>query len=147
MKAEARYSEAVQPLKEENSPNPDIFLSVVIPAHDEYDEHDKHNDYDDYDEQNLIDDTVSTVKDYLQAQDFNSEIIIVGEGNYDRTTEVIKGPGRYVYDFKEQRSSRVKRDIENLGLGFSIARSILRTRGKYILCTDENLSTPIWEVE
>jgi len=132
MRAEARYLEQIQPLEEENSPNPDIFLSVVIPVSTE---------------QERIDDTLGTVKDYLQTQDFNSEIIIVDDGNYDRTTEIIKSLGRYVYDFKEQRSTRVNRRIKTLGQGFSIARSILRTRGKYILCTDEDLSTPISEVE
>jgi len=132
MRAEARYLEPIQPLEEESSPNPDIFLSVVIPVSTE---------------QDRIDDTLSTVKDYLQTQDFNSEIIIVDDGNYDRTMEIIKSLGRYVYEFKEQRSTRIKMSIKNLGQGFSIARSILRTRGKYILCMDEDLSTPISEVE
>jgi dolichyl-phosphate beta-glucosyltransferase len=132
MRAEARYLEPIQPLEEENSPKPDIFLSVVIPVSTEGDR---------------IDDTLSTVNDYLQTQDFNSEIIIVDDGNYDRTMEIIKSLGRYVYEFKEQRSTRIKMSIKNLGQGFSIARSILRTRGKYILCMDEDLSTPISEVE
>ncbi|MEW6380400.1 MAG: glycosyltransferase [bacterium] len=132
MKAEARYLEPIQSMEEKSSPKPDIFLSVIISA---------------FNEQDQIDDTLNIVKDYLQNQVFNSEIMIVDGGNYDRTTEVIKKPGRYVYEFKEQRSSRVKRSIETLGQGFSLSRSILRTRGKYILCTDEELSVPIFEVE
>ncbi|MEW5802994.1 MAG: glycosyltransferase [bacterium] len=132
MKAEARHLEPIQPLREENSPDPDIFLSVVIPA---------------FHEQDRIDDTLSAVKDYLQIQEFNSEIMVVDGGNYDRTTEIIKSLGRYIYDFKEQRSTMVARSIRNLGQGFSLARSILKARGKYILCTDEDLSTPISEIE
>lgn len=119
-----------RPKKEKNSP--DIFLSVIISA---------------FDERDRIDDTLGIVKNYLQSRDFSSEIIIADESSYDSTTEIIKSLDGYVYEFKEQRSTRVKRKIEHLGQGFSMARSVLRTRGKYILWTDEDLSTPISEVE
>ncbi|MCL6584198.1 MAG: glycosyltransferase [bacterium] len=132
MKAEANYQEPAQSLEEENPPNPNIFLSVIVSISRE---------------QNQIDETLDLIKDYLQTQRFNSEILVVDRGNYDQTTEVITDPGRYIYEFKEQRSTRVKRNIEHLGQGFSLSRSLLRTRGRYILCTDEEMSVPIAEVE
>jgi len=110
----------------------DIYLSAVIPA---------------YNEQERIADSLYTVKDYLTEQKYRSEIIVVDDGSSDWTTEVVKTIDIYGKEIKEQDMGTVMENVKNVGKGFSVARGILKAKGRYILFTDADLSTPIQEVE
>ncbi len=110
----------------------EYYLSVVIPA---------------YNEQERIADTLYTVKEFLDAQPYKSEIIIVDDGSRDWTTEVVKTVDIYNQEMKAQNVSAIMENVKNVGKGFSVARGMLRARGKYVLFSDADLSTPIGEVD
>ncbi|NDV19266.1 glycosyltransferase [Pseudodesulfovibrio sp. JC047] len=110
----------------------DMYLSVVIPA---------------YNEQERIADTLYTVKDYLSAQPYKSEIIVVDDGSRDWTTEIVKTIDLYGKEMKDQNVSTIMENVKNVGKGFSVARGIIKAQGKYVLFSDADLSTPISELE
>ncbi len=112
--------------------NEEIYLSVIIPA---------------YNEQERIADSLYKVKDYLSKQNYRSEIIVVDDGSSDWTTEVVKTIDIYGKEIKEQDVSTIMENVKNVGKGFSVARGMLKAKGKFILFTDADLSTPIEEVE
>jgi len=103
----------------------DIFLSVVIPA---------------YNEDRRIANTLKKIRDYLDRQDFSSEIIVVSDGCTDLTdfcaTESLKNWPNF----------RLLCRVENKGKGYSVKEGILNSRGRLILFTDADLSTPIEEL-
>ncbi|XPV77584.1 MAG: dolichyl-phosphate beta-glucosyltransferase [Desulfovibrio sp.] len=110
----------------------EIYLSVVIPA---------------YNEQERIADTLYVVKEYLSRKPYLSEIIVVDDGSVDWTTEVVKTVDLYNETFKGQSVSTIMENVKNVGKGFSVARGLLKARGKYIVFSDADLSTPIDELE
>ncbi len=112
--------------------NPDIFLSVIIPA---------------YNEQERIADSLYIIKDYLSAQNYRSEIIVVDDGSSDLTMEIVKFIDIYGREIKEQDEGTLLENIKNVGKGFSVARGMIKARGKVVLFSDADLSTPIEEVE
>ncbi|MBI9113070.1 dolichyl-phosphate beta-glucosyltransferase [Maridesulfovibrio ferrireducens] len=114
-----------------NNCEENIYLSVVIPA---------------YNEQERIADTLYTIKEFLSKQPYKSEIIVVDDGSRDWTTEVVKTVDIYGSEMKAQQVSAIMENVKNVGKGFSVARGILRTCGKYILFSDADLSTPIEEI-
>jgi dolichyl-phosphate beta-glucosyltransferase len=109
-----------------------IFLSVIIPA---------------YNEQERIADSLYKVKEYLSAQPYRSEIIVVDDGSADLTTEVVKTIDIYGKEIHEQPPGELMENIKNVGKGFSIARGLLKARGEIVLFTDADMSTPIEEIE
>lgn len=104
----------------------DIFLSVVIPA---------------YNEDRRIGNTLKKIREYLDRQDFSSEIIVVSDGCTDLTdlyaTETLKNWPNF----------RLLCRVENKGKGYSVKEGILNSRGRLILFTDADLSTPIEELD
>lgn len=109
-----------------------VELSVIIPA---------------YNEQARIADTLIRVKEYLQDQDFASEVVVVDDGSKDLTLEVVKTIDICGKELAEQESSRITTDVTNHGKGAAVRRGFELARGRYILFTDADLSTPIEEVE
>jgi dolichyl-phosphate beta-glucosyltransferase len=109
-----------------------IYLSVVIPA---------------YNEEARIADTLYQVKDYLSAQRYRSEIIVVDDGSADLTAEVVRIIDIYRQEIHEQAPGELMENGKNVGKGFSIARGLLKARGQIVLFTDADLSTPIEELE
>lgn len=114
------------------SDNQDIYLSVIIPA---------------YNEEQRIGETLHVVKEYLKDQPYKSEIIVVDDGSNDITTEVVKVVDVYQQEFSDQSPSHIMENLKNVGKGFSIARGFILARGKFVLFSDADLSTPIQEVE
>ncbi len=96
------------------------FLSVVIPA---------------YNEEKRLGPTLARIKEYLAAQDYSSEIIVVDNASKDRTIEVARAGGAEVIE--EPRR----------GKGAAVRTGMLAARGDYALFSDADLSTPIEEVE
>ena len=98
------------------------YLSVIIPA---------------YNEAKRIGKTLEAVYQYLNAQDFTWEILIVLNGSKDNTPEVV------------QRFAEGKNHIrwihrhENRGKGYTLRQGMLAARGEIRLFTDADNSTDI----
>ena len=104
----------------------DISLSVIIPA---------------YNEESTIAGTLREIDSYLRDNSISNEIIVVDDGSWDTT--------RHVLD-------RIKPEIPNLkilhhdtnkGKGAAVRTGMLAARGKRILFTDADNSTPITELQ
>jgi glycosyltransferase involved in cell wall biosynthesis len=103
------------------SRSPDApFLSVVIPA---------------YNEEQRLPPTLSRIQEYLRAQSYDYEIIVVDNGSTDATAETARRAGVTVL----REPTR--------GKGAAVRTGMLAARGAFILFSDADLSTPIEEVE
>jgi dolichyl-phosphate beta-glucosyltransferase len=105
-----------------NSP----FLSLIIPA---------------YNEAARLGASLAGVFDYLNAQVYASEVIVVDDGSTDETARVaeegFRAAGRV--------ASRVLGGEANRGKGYAVRRGLLAARGRVALFSDADLSTPITE--
>jgi dolichyl-phosphate beta-glucosyltransferase len=99
-------------------------LSIIIPA---------------YNEENRIKNTLLSINDYIKNTNLNAEIIVVDDGSKDKTMEIVdkyqkKIPNLYLVALSK-----------NKGKGFAIKKGVEISKGKYILFTDADNSTPIEE--
>ena len=101
-------------------------LSVIIPA---------------YNEEARIGATLARMQEYLDAQRFESEILVVDDGSSDRTREVVAAmpAGRTPISTLHYDGNR--------GKGFAVRYGMLRAAGDFVLFSDADLSTPIEEFE
>ncbi|MEP7274472.1 MAG: dolichyl-phosphate beta-glucosyltransferase, partial [Acidobacteriota bacterium] len=101
-------------------------LSVVIPA---------------YNEESRISKTLGETLDYLDAQTYSSEIIVVDDGSSDCTEEV-------VLSFKPRAGDRLSllHNPGNRGKGYAVRNGVLHANGDIILFCDADLSTPPGEI-
>ena len=95
------------------------FLSVVIPA---------------YNEEVRLGPTLVRIKDHLAGQSYDSEILVVDNGSTDRTFEVAQQGGVEVLEERQR------------GKGAAVRKGMLAARGRHVLFSDADLSTPIEEV-
>lgn len=105
---------------------PGIALSIVIPA---------------YDEEARIGETLRKVRAYLEARSWDFEIIVVDDGCRDRTCAVAAGC------LRTGGNDRILGRAENRGKGYSVAEGVAASRGRLILFSDADCSTPIEEIE
>lgn len=101
-------------------------LSIVIPA---------------YNEENRIGRTLTETFDYLDRQNYSSEVIVVNDGSTDHTVEAVR-------KFESQAGARL-RVIENpgnRGKGYSVRNGMLKAGGDIVLFYDADLSTPTSEI-
>jgi len=102
-----------------------IYLSVIIPA---------------YNEEELIQDTLLEVNDFLCKQKYNYEIIVVDDGSKDNTffvSEDLK---------KEVKFLSTVKNNKNCGKGYSVRKGMLLAKGKRRLFMDADSSTSINQV-
>lgn len=100
----------------------EVFLTVVIPA---------------YNEEKRLPETLKKIHEYLAKKNFTYEIIVVDDGSRDGTIKVAES-------FQElEPGLRVLRNPRNMGKGFTVRNGMLNGRGKLLLFTDSDLSTPI----
>lgn len=104
----------------------DIRLSVIIPT---------------YNKEARIAATLEQVAAYLGAKPFVSEIVVVDDGSSDLSADVARAAlaGRV--------PSKVIRREKNLGKGASVREGVLAAAGAYVLFCDDDLSTPIEELD
>ncbi|WP_227762450.1 dolichyl-phosphate beta-glucosyltransferase [Zhaonella formicivorans] len=103
-----------------------LFLSVIIPA---------------YNEEKRLPGTLERIHQYLQKKGFAYEIIVVDDGSRDKTVWVAE-------EFKKKDSNlRIVKNPRNMGKGFTVRNGMLNGRGRYLLFTDSDLSTPIEEFD
>lgn len=103
-------------------------LSVVIPA---------------YNEASRLAMTLERLLNYLRAQDYSSEVIVVDDGSSDSTRALAES----FVAVARPIELRVIASEGNRGKGFSVLNGVRHARGEIILFTDADLSTPIEEAE
>lgn len=101
------------------------LLSIVVPA---------------YNEANRLPLTLQKIRDYISLRSFASEIIVVDDGSSDNTAELAEQQAA------EEPRLRVIRN-PHMGKGAAVRTGMLDGKGRYVLYTDADLSTPIEEVE
>lgn len=103
-----------------------IFLTVVIPCYNEVN--------------NLERGVLLQVHKYLSEKKFDWEVIISDDGSTDKSRQLVKG------QIKDWKNFKL---LENAHGGKPVAlmSGIDASRGKYILFTDMDLSTPIGELD
>jgi dolichyl-phosphate beta-glucosyltransferase len=101
-------------------------LSIVIPA---------------YNEEKRIGSTLEKISLYLSGKSFSSEIIVVNDGSSDSTSSVLEG-----YKNKIPQLSIIHNN-PNRGKGYSVKKGILQAKGRYIIFSDADMSTPVEEAD
>jgi dolichyl-phosphate beta-glucosyltransferase len=101
-----------------------VEYSIVIPA---------------YNEGARILPTLDRVIGFIREQGWLAEILVVNDGSRDDTAEVVRAYA------KSHPSVRLIENPGNRGKGFSVRNGILHSRGKAVLFTDADLSSPIEE--
>ncbi len=97
-----------------------VSLSVVIPARNE---------------QQHIASTVTAVHDFLAAQGWQGEVIVVDDGSSDRTAATAAAAGATVIE-----------NNTNYGKGYSIRRGVAAAQHQLICFMDADQSTPVGEL-
>jgi glycosyltransferase involved in cell wall biosynthesis len=106
--------------------SPQLDLSIVIPA---------------YNEQQRLPRALDRIFTYLNARALRAEILVVDDGSTDDTAKIVQSyGGRYP-------CLRLVSNGRNRGKGFSVRHGVLEARGKIVLFTDADLSTPIEEAD
>lgn len=100
-----------------------IFLSVIIPA---------------YNEEHRLPNTVEQAYNFLQAQSYSYEVLIVENGSSDRTLAVAKEFASQHAGFRVLQSGR--------GKGEAVRKGMLEAQGEFRFMCDADLSMPIEQI-
>jgi dolichyl-phosphate beta-glucosyltransferase len=101
-------------------------LSVVVPC---------------YNEEQRLPRTIEQIERYLDGTGTSYELILVDDGSTDGTRKVMDAAAA------NHGSVRIEALPQNRGKGRALAEGVAAARGKEILITDADLSTPIEELE
>ncbi len=101
-----------------------IKLSLIIPA---------------YNEEGIIKETLDAVLKFLSEKRYNWEIIVVDDGSSDKTSEIIRS-------FRTQGVRLVKHAL-NRGKGAAIRTGVKKSKGKFIIFSDADLSVSIKNID
>ncbi len=99
------------------------FLSVVVPA---------------YNEEERLQRSLMAIDAYFEQAGIDFEILVVDDGSSDGTAAAAES-------FLRSGHGRLLRSPENLGKGHAVRTGVLAARGRWVLTTDADLSTPIAE--
>lgn len=98
-----------------------VYLSIVIPA---------------YNEEAVISQTLKSVRDYFDRQDYMYELIVIDDGSTDRTSELAKASG-----------ANVIRLDKNSGKGAAVREGMMKTSGEIMLMTDADYPYEVDQIE
>jgi len=110
--------------KEIISNNYEYELSIVIPC---------------YNEALRIKSTFKCIESYIKKAKINCEVIFVNDGSLDNTREILE---EFVTQDNKYKLINLSK---NEGKGSAIMNGVMKAKGKYILFTDSDNSTPIEE--
>lgn len=102
----------------------DPTYSIVIPA---------------YNESARLGGTLEKVLAYVHERGWNAEVIVVNDGSRDNTAEIAR---RFA---AKDPALRVVENPGNRGKGYSVRNGVLHARGRVVLFSDADLSSPIEE--
>jgi dolichyl-phosphate beta-glucosyltransferase len=102
----------------------DPTYSIVIPA---------------YNESARLGATLEKVLAYVHAQGWDAEVIVVNDGSRDNTADIVRA-----FAAKDP-ALRLVENPGNHGKGYSVRNGMLHTRGRIVLFSDADLSSPIEE--
>jgi dolichyl-phosphate beta-glucosyltransferase len=105
--------------------DPELELSVVVPC---------------YNEELRLPRTVEQIERFLGARGTRYELILVDDGSADGTRKVMDAAA------KRNSSVRIEALQQNRGKGRALATGVASARGRLVLVTDADLSTPIDEL-
>ncbi len=92
-----------------------------------------------YNEAGRLGPTLDRVDAYLRARGTSHEILVVDDGSSDGTAELVRA--------HPAEGLRLVRQPENRGKGAALRRAVAESRGRRVLLSDADLSTPIEELE
>lgn len=102
----------------------DPTYSIVIPA---------------YNERARIGATLDKVLAYVHSQGWDAEVIVVNDGSRDNTADIVQS-----FAAKDP-ALRLIENPGNHGKGYSVRNGMLHARGRIVLFSDADLSSPIEE--
>lgn len=100
------------------------MYSIVIPA---------------YNESARLGATLEKVLAYAHAQAWDAEVIVVNDGSRDNTADIVRTIA------SKDPSLRLVENPGNRGKGYSVRNGMLNARGRVVLFSDADLSSPIEE--
>jgi dolichyl-phosphate beta-glucosyltransferase len=100
------------------------FLSIVVPA---------------YNEEGRLPQTLPRIVDFLQAQDYDAELIVVDDGSADGTCRIVEDIAATAPFVRLIRN-------EHRGKGYAVKTGGMAAVGDHIFLCDADLSMPIEEV-
>lgn len=103
----------------------DLTYSIVIPA---------------YNEGTRLGATLEGVLNYIAQHGCDAEVIVVNDGSRDNTADLVRSVAA------KNPMVRLVENPGNRGKGYSVRNGMLGARGRVILFTDADLSSPIEEV-
>ena len=109
--------------REKNLPLPPTY-SIVIPA---------------YNESARLGATLQSVLSYVHSQGWDAEVIVVNDGSRDNTAEIVRSFAA------NDPILRLVENPGNRGKGYSVRNGMLNARGRVVLFSDADLSSPIEE--
>ena len=104
------------------------FVTLLIPA---------------YNETARLGTTLGQVLDYLNAQPYASEVLVVDDGSTDGTAQLAT---QYFASHAGRVATRVLSYQPNRGKGYAVRQGLLAARGTVAVFSDADLSTPIEEL-
>jgi dolichyl-phosphate beta-glucosyltransferase len=123
MKSDELVRTQPQPAPTPSDPAPPL-VTVVIPA---------------YNEASRLPTTLARVHEYLDAQEYPYEVIVVDDGSPDDTATLAEAVAAH------NPRLRVIRNPHK-GKGVTVRTGMLAARGRYVVYSDADLSTPIHEL-
>ncbi len=100
------------------------FLSLIIPA---------------FNEEKRLPETLLQVHNFISAQKYSSEVLVIENGSLDKTYQVAKAFCEKHSHFSVQRAAA-------RGKGLAVQQGMLAATGQYRIMLDADLSMPIEEV-
>ena len=100
------------------------LYSIILPA---------------YNESSRIGPSLEKALAFVREQQWNCEIIVVNDGSFDDTAEIVKSFMPHAPEL------RLLENPGNHGKGYSVRNGMLNARGEILLFSDADFSSPIYE--
>lgn len=104
----------------------DLKLSVIIPAYNEA--------------KNLGSGTLEEVYDYLKAQSYPYEVLIIDDGSTDATADIVEK------NIKDKKGFKLIKNPHG-GKALTVISGMLKAQGEVVVFTDMDQATPINQIE